>query len=144
MGLARDAFRAVTLAAATGIAAGGAFGLLAPASAEAGATIPARSTATSTAAPRPAHVVTSVDLVGDLEITVRFTNTGSTVRHVDPAAITVTADGAPLGRLAAPPAVAVDLRPGASAEETVAFAAPPLTADLTLTLPDGARIPLEL
>ncbi|WP_433059235.1 hypothetical protein [Dactylosporangium sp. CS-033363] len=136
MGLVRDVLRAISLAAAAGVAVGGGFGLLAPAAAEAGSTTPAP------AAARAHAIVTSVDLLGSerLEVTVRFTNTGSTTEHV--AGFDVLADGQPLAHQGT--AAALDLRPGASAEETVAFAAPPVTADLVLTLSDGEQLALGL
>ncbi|MER7004431.1 hypothetical protein ABT297_15485 [Dactylosporangium sp. NPDC000555] len=142
MGLAREIIRAITVAAAAGVAAGGALGLLAPSFATAGPA--ARPAPPPAQAPRPV-VVTGLDLLaGDrLEVTLRFTNTGPAVRHLDPAAITVTADGAALPALPSARAAVVDLRPGATAEETVAFAAPPAGASLTLTLPGGERLPLE-
>ena len=129
----RLVLRTVTLAAAAGLAIGGGFGLLAPTSAEA--------TPHAFAPARPA-VVTRVDLLGAarLEVTVRCTNTGTAVERLG--AFSVLADGRPLDRRTAPDAV--ELRPGASAEETVAFAAPALTADLTLTLQGGETLPLEL
>ncbi|MER7279643.1 hypothetical protein ABT369_34895 [Dactylosporangium sp. NPDC000244] len=137
MGLARDAIRAVSVAAAAGIAVGGALGLLAPSSAAAVDTPPAPA-----AAARPA-IVTSVDLLGraQLSVTVRFTNTGRATEHLT--GFDVLADGRPLTRLGVEPA-ALDLRPGATADETVSFTAPTPAADLTLTLPDGVQLPLEL
>ncbi|WP_433615442.1 hypothetical protein ACQP2P_11590 [Dactylosporangium sp. CA-139114] len=137
MGLAREAIRAVSVAAAAGIAVGGAFGLLAPSSAAAVDTPPAPPAAT-----RPA-IVTSVDLLGraQLSVTVRFTNTGRTTVHLT--GFDVLADGRALPRLSVTPA-ALDLRPGATADETVSFTAPASTAGLTLTLPDGEQLPLQL
>ncbi|GAA2395851.1 hypothetical protein [Dactylosporangium salmoneum] len=138
MGLAREAIRAITVAAAAGVAAGGALGILAPSFAEAGPSAPAPAQAAPV-------VVTSLDLLGGrrLEVSLRFTNTGRAVEHLDPAAITVTADGAGLPGLDSPGARIVELRPGASVDETVAFAAPPASAALAVTLPDGGRLPLE-
>ncbi|WP_433218420.1 hypothetical protein ACQP00_12415 [Dactylosporangium sp. CS-047395] len=137
MKLVRDVVRAISLAAAAGVAVGGGFGLLAPASAEAGSTTPVP------AAARAHAIVTSVDLLGSerLEVTVRFTNTGRTAEHVD--TFDVLADGQPLAHQG-PATAAFDLRPGMSAEETVAFAAPPVTASLVLTLSNGERLGLQL
>ena len=59
MGLARDAFRTVTLAATAGLAVGGVLGVLAPTFAEAGPAAP-HAAAASGAAAR----VTSFDLLG--------------------------------------------------------------------------------
>ncbi|WP_426511474.1 hypothetical protein ACPPVO_13120 [Dactylosporangium sp. McL0621] len=70
----------------------------------------------------------------------RFTNTGRVVQRLD--GFEVLADGRPLARRSAP--AAVDLRPGATADETVTFAAPELTADLTLNLADGSQLALDL
>jgi hypothetical protein len=138
MGLTRDAVRAVTLAAAAGLAVGGGIGLVAPGFAEAGAT-----TAGPAAAVRPV-TVTSVDLLAGrrLEVSLRFVNTSRAVEHIDPAALSVTADGAELTRQSDPRSVAVDLRPGATAEETAVFAAPSPTATLELHLPAGETIAL--
>ncbi|WP_432827099.1 hypothetical protein [Dactylosporangium sp. CA-092794] len=134
--LARDALRAVTLAAAAGLTAGAALGILAPSFAEAG---PA-----TTAAPARPVIVTSLDLLaGDrLEVTLRFTNTSRSAEHVDPAGIGVVADGAALAHRPDTRAATIDLRPGSSAMETVAFTAPTPTATLTLTLPGGDTLPL--
>jgi hypothetical protein len=142
MSLTRDIIRAISLAAAAGVLAGGALGVVAPDFAEAGPAAPRPVIATG--APRPV-IVTSLDLLaGDrLEVTLRFTNTGRTVQHVDPAAISVTADGAALRPLPEPGPAAVDLWPGAAAEKTVAFAAPPPGAALVLVLPGGERLPLD-
>ncbi|GAA3278293.1 hypothetical protein Dvina_13150 [Dactylosporangium vinaceum] len=138
MGLAREAIRATSMAAAAGLAVGGVFGLIAPAAAEAGSTTPGHR---EPAALAPA-VVTSVDLLGagPLEVTVRFTNTGRTVEHLT--GFDVLADGRPLAHADRP--AAVDLHPGATTDETLAFAAPPAAADLVLTLPGGEQLPLEL
>ncbi|MEV6926121.1 hypothetical protein AB0M46_16710 [Dactylosporangium sp. NPDC051485] len=137
MGTAREAIRVVTVAAAAGVAAGGALGILGPSFAEAGPPAPAPARAAPV-------IVTSLDLLGGrrLEVSLRFTNTGRAVAHLDPAAITVTADGAELPGLASPGSRVVDLPPGASVDETVAFAAPPASAALAVTLPDGQRLPL--
>ncbi|MGI5243690.1 hypothetical protein [Dactylosporangium sp. CA-139066] len=139
MGLAHDAIRAVTLAAAAGLAAGGGIGILAPGFAEAGAA-PAR----PVAAVRPV-TVTSVDLLAGrrLEVTLRFVNTGRAVEYIDPAGLTVTADGAELAHLSDPRTAVVDLHPGATGEETVAFAAPSPAATLELRLPGGETLPLS-
>ncbi|MFI5909405.1 hypothetical protein [Dactylosporangium sp. NPDC051541] len=141
MGLARDAIRTVSTAAAAGLALGGLFGLVAPASAEAGSTTPHRPTVPAAVVPA---VVTSVDLLGSerLEVTVRFTNTGRTVEHLT--GFDVLADDQPLARAAGDQPAAVDLHPGATTDETMTFAAPPATAVLTLTLTGGERLPLEL
>jgi hypothetical protein len=142
MSLTRDIFRAISLAVAAGMVAGGALGVVAPDFAEAGPAVPDRVIAT--AAPRPVVVIGLDLLAGDrLEVTLRFTNTGRAVERVDPAAISVTADGAALRPLPLAGAGALELRPGATADETVAFAAPPPGAALTLTLPGGERLPLE-
>jgi hypothetical protein len=164
MGLARDVARAVSLAAVAGIAVGGAFGLLAPASAEAGATTPAAATVPAgTTAPTDATVpvgatttttttattggarqfiVTSVDLLGsaELDVTVRFTNNERAVERIE--VFTVLADGRPLARRSTP--AAIDLRPGGTADETIAFAAPAPTASLMLTLASGEQLALEI
>ncbi|UWP84882.1 hypothetical protein [Dactylosporangium fulvum] len=137
MGLARDAFRALTLAATAGLVVGGVAGVMNPPS-----TAPPSAGPSSAAGLAPVRV-TSVDLLGAdrLEVTLRFTNTGRTVERIDAAAVQVTADGVPLrGRTAG----AVDLRPGATADRTVAFDAPPAGAGLTLTLPGGGTLPLRL
>jgi hypothetical protein len=100
------------------------------------------------AAGTPIHtgpvIVTDMDLVaGRLEVTLRFTNTGSTVEHIDPAAITVTTNATPLPRLTTSPTF--DLRPGTKADATAAFDASATTADdvLTLAIPGAAEITLE-
>jgi hypothetical protein len=100
------------------------------------------------AAGTPIHtgqvIVTDMDLVaGRLEVTLRFTNTGSTVEHIDPAAITVTTNATPLPRLATSPTF--DLRPGTKADATAAFDASATTADevLTLAIPGAPTITLE-
>jgi hypothetical protein len=138
MGLVREAFRVVTLAATAGLAVGGGIGVLAPGFAEAGAA-PAR----PAAAVRPV-TVTSVDLLAGrrLEVTLRFVNTGRAVERIDPAGLAVTADGVELARLSDPRSIVVDLRPGAKAEETVAFAAPSPAAALELRLPAGEKLAL--
>ncbi|UWZ38772.1 hypothetical protein Drose_11410 [Dactylosporangium roseum] len=142
MGLARDAFRALTLAATAGLAVGGVAGVMNPPSSAPSSSAPPSAAPSSAAGPAPVRV-TSVDLLGAdrLEVTLRFTNTGRTLARIDAAAVRVTADGVPLrGRTAG----AVDLRPGATADRTVAFDAPPAGAGLTLTLPGGGTLPLRL
>ena len=137
MRLARDAVRTVMLALTAGLAIGGAAGVLAPAFAEAG---PGPATPGATAHAAPA-LVTSVDLLGSdrLEVTVRFTNSGRAVEHIDDADLGVTADGAVLRARSTD---SLDVHPGGSAEETLTFDAPPPGAALTLRLPDGSTLPL--
>ncbi|MFB9176837.1 hypothetical protein ACFFX1_01670 [Dactylosporangium sucinum] len=116
MGLAREAFTALTVATAAGLAIGGVLGTAAPTPADASGSVAV-----------PAVRVTSVDVLGTdrLEVTLRFTD-----RPVVP--FTVTADGVAL------PSRGPAVRNGAA--ETLVFDAPPPDAALAVVLPDGAVV----
>ncbi|WP_238018219.1 hypothetical protein KZZ52_12070 [Dactylosporangium sp. AC04546] len=116
MGLTRDAFTALTVATAAGLAFGGVLGTVAPTPADA-----------SGSAAAPAVRVTSVDVLGSdrLEVTLHFTG-----RAVVP--FTVTADGVALPRRSG------DRVEGRS--ETLDFDAPPPDAALVVVLPDGSSV----
>jgi hypothetical protein len=133
MGLDRGTLNAVLLATTAGLAIGGAIGVVSPTFAEAGPSAP-RSRP-------PATVVTDVDVLGadHMSITVRFSNTGRAVRHVDAADVSVSAGSVVLLPRTAEPAV--DVRPGATVVTTFEFDSPPVGAALTLRVA-GERLSL--